>query len=307
MRNLFLRFCLVAILATTGAAQAQQGSAVLTTAAAAHASAKTFQLDSKLIARQIPYAVVLPPNYESDKQARFPVVYLLHGLGGNYKNFAENAERLEYFAQHRFIVVCVEGGSGFYTDSATKPNDKYETYVINELIPEIDKNFRTIAERKGRAIAGMSMGGYGALKFGVKYPQLFALAAGWSAGITSASWRKASDLPTIPEIVQPLIATFGDGTDPAPLKANDLFLLFRNYPADKLADLPFFYVDCGTEDELGLLKPNQQLAALMLGRKIPHEFRELPGGHALQGYRIGDVFNLAERVFAAQKAAAAHP
>ncbi|MEO6393508.1 MAG: alpha/beta hydrolase family protein [Pyrinomonadaceae bacterium] len=300
MKLLVLRLCLIVLTALTVAAQATSSSP-LPVVNAVQTTAKTFQLNSKLMTRQIPYAVVLPQNYESDKQVRFPVIYLLHGLGGSYKNFVDDPKRLAYYAQHRFIVVSVEGGSGFYTDSATKPNDKYETYIINELIPEIDKNYRTVTDRSGRAVAGMSMGGYGALKFGIKYPQMFALAAAWSGGIPSASWHKASDLPPIPEIVQPLTAAFGDGTDPAPLTANDLFRLFRDYPAGKITALPFFYLDCGTGDELGLLKPNQQLAEILVSRQIPHEFRQLPGGHALQGYRIGDVFNLSERIFSAQK------
>lgn len=249
----------------------------------------------------MPYAVVLPDNYESNKQARFPVVYLLHGLGGNYKNFIAKSELLQYYGQHRFIIVSVEGGAGFYTDSVTKPADKYESYFISELIPEIDKNFRTDATRKGRVVAGHSMGGYGALKYGIKYPQTFALAASWSGGVTSASWRKTGDLPPIPAIVQSLTAVFGDGTDPATLAANDLFKLFAELPADKIVELPFFYLDCGTEDELQLLKPNQKLAEILVSRKIPHEYRQIPGGHALQDYRVADVLNLSERALAPQK------
>jgi putative tributyrin esterase len=303
MKNLILRFCLFSLLALSVAAQPPQTSSVKPVPVTAQDALKTFQLDSKLMARQMPYAVLLPAGYETDQQTRFPVVYLLHGLGGNYKNFIAKSKLLEYYGQHRFIIVAVEGGTNFYTDSATKPNDKYESYFISELIPEIDKNFRTDATRKGRVVAGHSMGGYGALKYGIKYPQMFALAASWSGGVNSASWRKASDLPPIPAIVQSLTGVFGDGTDPATLAANDLFKLFTELPPEKIAGLPFFYLDCGTEDELRLLKPNQQLAEIMVSRKIPHEYRQIPGGHALQDYRVEDVLNLSERLLATQKSA----
>jgi enterochelin esterase-like enzyme len=145
------------------------------------------------------------------------------------------------------------------------------------------------------------MGGYGAIKYGVKYPQMFALAASWSGVVNAASWRKTSELPPRPRVVQTVTAAFGDGTNPATLISNDLFKLFGELPQDKTTELPFFYLDCGTEDEL--LKPNQQLAEIMVNRKIRHEYRQIPGGHVLQHYRVVDVLNLNERLFATQKTA----
>ena len=284
----------VAMFAFAAVANAQQPR--LSTQAAV----KDFQLDSKLMKRQMPYAVVLPVSYDTYKQDRFPVVYLLHGLSGSYKTFAANPERLEDYPKRRVIFVLVEGGTGWFSDSATAPNDKYESYVIRELIPEIDKNFRTISERSGRAVAGVSMGGYGAIKFGVKYPHMFTLAASWSGVANAASWRKVSELPPSPRIVQTITAAFGDGSDPSTLVGNDLFKLFGDVPSAKIAELPFFYLDCGTED--ALLKPNQQLAELFLTRKIRHEYRQIPGPHALQDYRVVDVLNLFDRILDARKA-----
>ena len=149
MKDLILKVCLITLFAFTVTAHAQQPSPV---APSVQTAVKTFQLDSKLMKRQMPYGVFLPVNYETDKQARFPVVYLLHGLSGSYKTFSDNRERLEDYPKRRIIFVLVEGGTSWFTDSATVPNDKYESYIIQELIPEIDKNFRTIAERKGRAV-----------------------------------------------------------------------------------------------------------------------------------------------------------
>ncbi|MGB7207744.1 MAG: alpha/beta hydrolase-fold protein [Pyrinomonadaceae bacterium] len=126
------------------------------------------KLASKLMAREMPYRVVLPEGYSKNSTDRFPVVFLLHGLTGHYNNWTDRTKLTSYAQKHRFIIVTPEGNDGWYTDSVSTPNDKYESYIIQELIPEIDKSYRTLADRKNRAIAGLSMGGYGGLKFGLK-------------------------------------------------------------------------------------------------------------------------------------------
>ncbi|MEP6924841.1 MAG: alpha/beta hydrolase family protein [Pyrinomonadaceae bacterium] len=262
-------------------------------------TAYAHQLDSKLMARKVPYYVLLPENYDNDKLARFPVIYLLHGLSGNYKDWVEKTKLLEFAARHKMIIITVEGGNGWYTDSVTKPDDRYESYIIQELIPEVDKNFRTIATRRGRAVGGLSMGGYGALKFGLKYPDKFVFAASMSGAVSIASLRTSEKIP--PMFRQMILSTFGDENNSVK-KANDLFVIFGELTPEMVARLPFFYLDCGTEDELGLLQFNQQLAGIMLNKKIPHEFRELPGKHNwdLWGQQVQDVLRISERIFNAQ-------
>ncbi|MBX3265461.1 MAG: hypothetical protein KF831_02025 [Acidobacteria bacterium] len=263
---------------------------------------KSFQVNSDLMGRPIPYNVIFPANYEIDKEARFPVIYMMHGLGGSHK--ITKLTSAKYTDKQRVIMVFLEGGTGFYTDSATKPADKWESYIIKELIPEVDKNFRTVADRRGRAVAGASMGGYGALKFGIKYPQLFSLAVSWSGAVNVTAFHDATDLPSIPFLKQTLTTVFGDGEDRATVHANDLFKLFSEYPTEKIRDLPFFYLDCGTEDELGLFKPNRDLAGIMFDRKIPHEYRQFPGGHdVFPANTFPDLYDLSTRIFAKQLAA----
>lgn len=298
LKNKFLIILLLLLPLTTAAQTSTAQTAAVKTAAV---SVQTFQLNSKLTARQMPYNVVLPLAYEKEKTARFPVLYLLHGLSGNYKNWVEKTKLTEYAAAHRIIIVTVEGGNGWYSDSATVPNDRYESYIVEELIPEVDKNFRTDATRKARAIAGLSMGGYGAIKFGAKFPDQFVFAAGLSGAVSIASWQKADQVPQF--FRQMILNTFGDETN-AVKKDNDLFRIFNEMPAEKAAALPFFYFDCGTEDELGLLAANQQLAAILVGRKIPHEFRQLPGKHSwtLWDKQIVEVLRISERIFGEQNA-----
>ena len=131
------------------------------------------KLDSKLMKREMPYRVILPVGYEVNTSEKFPVIYLLHGLTGHFNNWTDKSKIVEYAKNYNYIIVTPEGDNGWYSDSATVENDKYESYIIQELIPEIEKKFRAQTNRESRAIAGLSMGGYGAMKFGLKYPEKF--------------------------------------------------------------------------------------------------------------------------------------
>jgi S-formylglutathione hydrolase FrmB len=211
--------------------------------------------------------VVLPPGYgliTSNK--RYPVIYLLHGWGGHAQGWLAETKLKEYAARQELIIVLPEGDNGWYTDSATVPGDKYESYLLQELIPDVDYRFRTITDRKGRAVAGLSMGGYGALKFGLKHPDIFAF---------SASMSGALDAPARTDDAS-IKQTFGEADNPV-RAANDLFQLAKLLPAEQLAALPYFYMDCGTDDPWA--KTNRDLSSLFAERNIAHQYRELPGGH----------------------------
>ena len=104
-------------------------------------------------------------------------------MTGHFNNWTDSTKIVEYAKKYNFIIVTPEGNNGWYSDSVSVPNDKYESYIIQELIPEIDKKFRTKADREHRAIAGLSMGGFGAMKFGLKYPEKFALIGSFSGAL----------------------------------------------------------------------------------------------------------------------------
>jgi S-formylglutathione hydrolase FrmB len=137
------------------------------------------------------------------------------------------------------------------------------------------------------------MGGYGALKFGVKHPQMFTLAASLSGAFGAASWD-AND-PSLPAFVKPSIARTYGAMDTPTRAANDLFKLFSDLPPERFPALPFIYFDCGTEDFL--INSNRALSELLLKRKISHEYRQLPGTHSW-GYwdaQVQEVLKLAAR------------
>ena len=237
---------------------------------------ENFKLNSKLMAREMPYRVVLPVNYNNSKEkTTYPVIYLLHGLTGHFDNWTDNTKLAEYAARYNYIIVTPEGNNGWYTDSATAPNDRYETYISQELIPEIDKKFRTKAARESRAIAGLSMGGYGSIKFGLKNPEMFALIGSFSGALGAASWTE-KEIGTKGAIAESILSVYGTA-DSETRRQNDIFKIAREMPADKIKNLPFIYLDCGTEDFL--IQYNRDFASLLLEKKIKHEFRQLPGVH----------------------------
>lgn len=233
------------------------------------------KLQSKLMRREMPYRVIVPVGYNNaaNSSVRYPIIYLLHGLTGHFNNWTDRTKLAEYSAQYRVIIVTPEGDNGWYTDSMTAANDKYESYIVQELIPEVDKRFRTITVRKSRAIAGLSMGGYGALKFGLKYPEMFSLAGSFSGALGVTSFTEGSRDSAFVKSINEIFGTAGSETR----KANDLFGLVRGLTPEKTKSLPFLYIDCGTEDFL--FQNNRDFVSLLIEKKIPHEFRHLPGAH----------------------------
>jgi putative tributyrin esterase len=260
------------------------------TAQAQRASVETIQFQSTLVSATLPYNVILPPGYRESRTTRYPVLYLLHGLGGHYTDWVTRTNVADYAAQYRMILVMPEGNDSWYVDSAT---DKYESYILKELIPDVDKRFRTIQARYGRAVAGLSMGGYGAIKYGLKYPATFVFAASISGafGVTRYTEKEMGGSNW-----EPFLKTFGPA-ESATRKANDVFEIARGLSPARVASLPYFYFDCGTEDAAQHFKANRELSEIFLEKKIAHEYRELPGNHswAYWDQQVQEVLKIAAR------------
>jgi len=265
------------------------------------ARVETVQFQSKLVGKSLPYSVVLPPGYNErrvNEPTHYPVLYLLHGLTGHYSDWLSKTKLTQYATQYRLIIVTPEGNDGWYTDGAAVPTDKYESYILEELIPDVERRFRAIKAREGRAIAGLSMGGYGALKFGVKYPERFIFAASMSGALDAATINVDNPRSTWEALRVSVQQTYGS-LGSATRAANDLHRLIRDFPAERLASLPFLYLDCGTGDHL--IATNRELATILLERKIPHEFRQLPGKHdwVYWDRQVQEVLRMASRVMGA--------
>ncbi len=256
---------------------------------------ETVEFRSELVGRKLPYRVVLPVGYDDPvtQTRRYPVVYLLHGLFGHYTDWTERTKLSQYASSYGMIVVTPEGENGWYTDSLTVPSEKFESYIVKELIPDVQRRFRTVESREGRAIAGLSMGGYGALKFGVKYPDMFAFAGSMSGAHDAASSTEAQ-LRGFESIWRTLGPVFGPDNSQV-RAANDLPKLLREMSAEQIAALPFLYIDCGTEDHL--YSTNRAFVELLVTKKIPHEYRQRPGGHTWTYWdtQVREILVLANR------------
>jgi putative tributyrin esterase len=241
----------------------------------ASARVETVRFQSKLVNAELPYNVILPIDYDTSRNTRYPVLYLLHGLTGHYSDWLARTNVADYAAEYRLIVVMPEGNDGWYADSPTVPTDKYESYIIRELIPDVQQRYRTIEARYGRAIAGLSMGGYGAIKFGLKSPATFAFAGSTSGafGVTRYTEQDGKLL------FESSVRAFGPAGSET-RKVNDLVELIEKLSPSQISALPFFYFDCGNEDAQRHILSNRNLSTLMYEKKIPHEYRALPGDHS---------------------------
>ncbi len=256
------------------------------------AETKELSLDSQMMGRKMPYRVILPTDYgdAKSKALKYPVIYLLHGLTGHYSNWTDKTKLAEYAAKHQFIIVTPEGENGWYSDSVSSPKEKFESYIVKELIPQIDKDFRTIADREHRVIAGLSMGGYGSMKFGLKFPEMFTLIGSFSGalGATSFTEKSAGAIGKATDLI------YGSEGSESRL-ANDIFKLARELTPEKVKALPYVYQSCGTEDFL--IQNNRDFLAILNERKVPHEYREHPGIHdwVFWDDQVREFLDVAER------------
>jgi len=236
---------------------------------------QTVQFKSDLIGKVLPYNTLLPPGYFKSNR-RYPVLYLLHGLFGNHDDWITRTNLAEYSTKYDLIIVTPEGNDSWYIDSANVPTDKYESYFVRELIPDVDARYRTIKDRRARGVAGLSMGGYGALKYGLKYRDYFVFAASMSGALDPAN--RSEEHPGFAwDLLRPsLTAAFGPPNSRA-RQVNDLHQIARDLTAADISSLPYLYFDCGLED--GFLATNREFAEILLSKKIAHQYRQLPGGH----------------------------
>src|SRR5215203_5583971 len=231
-------------------------SLVFCISAAANGRVETVRFQSKLVNTILPYNVILPADYQTSTTTRYPVLYLLHGLTGHYSDWIARTNVADYAATYRMIVITPEGNDGWYTDS-TIGTGKYETYILKELIPDVQQRYRTIEARYGRSIAGLSMGGYGAIKFGLKSPATFVFAASISGAFGATRFTEQEVGAWFYESLK----VFGGNASETRL-ANDLFDLIEKLPPARVSSLPYFYFDCGTEDA-PYITQNREVARLM--------------------------------------------
>lgn len=223
---------------------------------------------SPALGKQTGAYVILPEGADGPRaQPPFPVFYLLHGLSDDYTMWSRRSSIERYVEGLPLIVVMPDGGRGFYVDAAQ--GFAYEKAIAEDLVSYVDRVFPTKAERGGRAIGGLSMGGYGALRLALGRPDLFCSANSHSGAVAFAHKETARD-------GQPLSAEFTRILGDKPVGGkNDLFALTEK-TADK-SKLPALRIDCGVDDFL--IEDNRNFHSHLVNLNLKHEYEEFPGAH----------------------------
>lgn len=234
------------------------------------------------------YCIYLPPGYETNADERYPVIYNLHGADGNeLHGFDEVAVLDAGIRDGRWppmIVVMANGGKRTFFKNSHDGRYMSETLIIRELIPHIDGNYRTIAERRGRCIEGHSMGGRGATRLAMKYPSLFCSLFNFAGNVPRTSAHFDPSRPdTYPNSYL--------GPDKHAYIDNDAFELLKKNLADIKGKLRI-QIWCGTQDA-GHLPTIRDFHQALVDAGVDHTYLEIDGqGHAkrpiIERYR--DIF-----------------
>ncbi len=239
---------------------------LLATVMANAASVDTISIYSNSMHRTVKTVIIKPASYETQKSKHFPVLYLLHGAFGSYSNWIKKVPHIQQLAdQHQMMIVCPDGGyTSWYFDSPIDSTYRFETFVGTEVPKYMDETYRTIEDRKGRAITGLSMGGHGGIFLAFRHADQFSACGSMSGAL------HVSVITMGYEVEKRLGSTETNKkywTEWSALNVID------NYPKDSLAII----IDCGTEDRV--LAMNKAMHEKMIKLKIPHDYTERPGEH----------------------------
>jgi putative tributyrin esterase len=223
---------------------------------------------SKALDREMHYMIVLPAEYASS-QRRYPVLYLLHGWAGDFKNWVTLTNLVDYSRSYPIIIITPDAQNSWYVNSATIAKNRFEDYIVNDLIREIDGHWRTIASPHRRAIAGLSMGGYGSVLFGLKHADLFAIAGSVSGALDGPAGAEQA-MPVLRESTDQAYGAL----DSATRAANNIFSLVEKGEGPKL---PYLFFECGAQDPF--LPSNRKFVNGLSLKNIPYEYHEYPGAH----------------------------
>lgn len=235
----------------------------------------TLQIPSVAMNKTYKAAVVLPNSYTKGK-AVYPVLYLLHGAYGHFSDWLSSTPDKTIVKnladQYNIIIVMPEGETfSFYLDSPVNKGSQFETYITQEVIQKIDKTYRTVNDKKGRVIAGLSMGGHGALYLSARHPELFCAAGSMSGAVDMGTMLGREPNDQVIKLMQPV---FGDqSTNQNLYDQNAVIGMIDKIKANKLA----LIIDCGVDDFL--IEPNRELHRRLVYNKVSHDYTERPGAH----------------------------
>jgi S-formylglutathione hydrolase FrmB len=260
---------------------------------------------SPVLHRSVRYCVEIPASYDAaeSRTRRYPVLYMLHGLGDNEQTLFKTGgwtliEDLR--RQHKigdFLIVAPDGGRTFFINSADG-KVRYSDFFLREFLPFIEKKYRVVQGREGRAISGISMGGYGALRVAFANSNLFSAVSAQSAALIleSPAGLNAAAKSGSP-LVQILAEVYGSPVNAAHWKNNDVFDLAAQNAASLRKTAIYF--NCGQSDDYGFERGAAKLDQELSHLGVAHEYHAYPGGHSLDYFlsHIGETIEFHSRAF----------
>lgn len=254
---------------------------VVVAPARAAGRAECNSIASKILRRPVAYCVLLPPSYDTDKARRYPVLYFLHGIGENEQALLNSGgwdliqDLWDQKQLGEFLIVAPAGGRTFFINSRDG-KVRYQDFLLREFLPAIESRYRIQPGRRSRGVAGISMGGYGALHLALVSPQTFGAVSANSPALI-AKLPNINPTPGETSILARMLGSaFGVPFDRAFWDRNNPFTIVRDGPRPVGLKM---YFDCGTEDSYGFNMGAQAFHDLLVSRHIPHEFHLYPGAH----------------------------
>jgi len=265
-------------------------------------------LNSRILKSTVHYCVYLPAGYDAGAATRpaktYPVLYFLHGLGDNERTlFNSGGWTLldDLRQQHKigeFLIAAPEAGRTFYINSADG-SVRYSDFFLQEFIPLIEAKYRVSKARRNRAISGISMGGYGALRFAFSHPEMFSSVSAQSAALITESPQELDTAARSGAPLGKLLAkVFGSPIDVQHWKMNSPFVLAQKNAAALRRQAIYF--NCGQDDNYGFEKGAAALHAQLDKDGIKHEYHPYPGDHSLTYFltHFPEVMEFHSRAFA---------
>lgn len=244
---------------------------------------------SDILDKEVEYSIYLPEGYETSSRS-YPVLYLLHGFSDDETGWIQFGEvqaiadrAMKKVAVTPMIIVTPDAGVSWYINNHDG-SLRYEDFFVQEFIPAIEEEYRIKSQKQFRAVAGLSMGGHGALIYAMKHPDLFGSAAPLSAGASLDTSITEMPMDSWNHVYGTPFGEDREGEDRLTnhYRENSVLNLVKTRDAEKLSQVRY-YIDCGDDDFL--IKGNMELHAAMIDRKIPHEFRVRDGGHTWTYWR----------------------
>lgn len=264
-------------------------------------------IDSRVLHRSVRYCVMVPPGYDGDKSEKYPVLYFLHGLGENEQTLLRSGGwELIQDLQHEkkigeFLMVAPAGDGSFFINSADG-RDRYSDFFLTEFMPHIEARYRVIRGRRSRGVTGLSMGGYGALRFAFSHPELLGSVSAQSPALITESPRELNgNLRNAGPLARLMGSVFGNPVDVAHWNQNNPFQLARKNQAQIRGQS--IYINCGQQDEYGFAAGAEAMHKQLRAENIPHEFHLYPGGHDAEYFlsHLGETIEFHWRMFSKGK------